>query len=254
MVKESLMKKILVVLMAGLLLATLILGSCGKTEAAKIRIATDATWAPFEYVNTDTNQIVGFDIDLMNAIAKKEKLDIEFVNVSWDPLLAGMAQGTYDMAISSITITADRQKDMLFSNPYYAAGQIIVVAKNNTTITGKDTLKGKVGAQLGTTGAIEVQQMSSVQLKTYDEIGLAFQDLMNGQIDAVVCDNPVAAGYVVKNADKLKTSGVAFTDESYGIAIAKGKDDLLKKVNAGLQAVLSEGIIKTLEDKWYKAE
>jgi polar amino acid transport system substrate-binding protein len=246
------MKKILFILLAALLLASLTLASCSGSTT-KIRIATDATWPPFEYVNTDTNKIVGFDIDLMNAIAKKQNLDIEFVNVAWDPLLAGMAQGTYDAAISSITITTDRQKDMLFSNPYYAAGQIIVVAKNNTAITGKGTLKGKVGVQLGTTGDIEASKIAGVDVKKYDEIGLAFQDLMNGQIDAVVCDNPVAAGYVVKNADKIKTAGAAFTDEFYGIAVAKGKDDLLKKINAGLKAVLDEGIIKTLETTWYKS-
>lgn len=249
------MKKVLFMALAGLILAALVFTSCSSgATAKKYTIATDATWAPFEYVNTDTNTIVGFDIDLFNAIAEKENISFEFVNVSWDPLLAGTAQGTYDAAISSITITEDRQKDMLFSSPYYAAGQIIVVAKDNTTITGKDTLKGTVGAQLGTTGAIEVEKLAGVELKTYDEIGLAFQDLMNGQIDAVVCDNPVAAGYVVKNADKLKTAGVAFTNESYGIAVAKGNEDLLKKINAGLKKVLDEGIIKTLEDKWYKAE
>jgi polar amino acid transport system substrate-binding protein len=217
----------------------------------KIRVATDATWTPFEYVNDD-KEIVGFDIDFMNAIAEKEDLDIEFVNVGWDALLAGMAQGTYDMAISSITITEDRQKDMLFSDAYYAAGQIVVVQKNNTTITGKDTLTGKVGAQLGTTGAMEVEKITTATLKTYDEIGLAFQDLMNGQTNAVVCDNPVAMQYVVKNSDNLKIAGNVFTNEFYGIAVAKGKTELLEKINDGIKKVLAEGIIATLEEKWNK--
>jgi polar amino acid transport system substrate-binding protein len=74
---------------------------------------------------------------------------------------------------------------------------------------------------------------------------------MNGQIVAVVCDNPVAAQYVVTNPDKLKTVGGVFTDEYYGIAVAKGKEDLLEKINEGLAAVLAEGIIKELEEKWY---
>ena len=247
------MKKILFITLTVVMLASLALASCGSSTPTKVRVATDATWPPFEFVNTDTNKIVGFDIDLMNAIAKKQNLDIEFINVAWDPLLAGMAQGTYDAAISSITITDDRKKEMLFSNPYYAAGQIITVAKSNTAITGKDTLKGKVGVQLGTTGDIEASKIAGVEVKKYDDIGLAFQDLMNGQIDAVVCDNPVAANYVVKNSDKLKTAGSAFTNESYGIAVAKGKDDLLKKINAGLKTVLDEGIIKTLENTWYKS-
>ncbi len=243
------MKK-LIWMILGLVIVGATLASCGGTST-KIQVATDATWKPFEYVDDATKAIVGFDIDLMNAIADKANLDIEFVNVGWDALLAGMAQGTYDVAISSITIREDRKKDMLFSNPYYAAGQIVTVRKDNTTITGKDTLTGTVGAQLGTTGAMEVEKISTITLRTYDEIDLAFQDLMNGQINAVVCDNPVALQYVAASPDKLKIAGTTFTSEFYGIAVAKGKTELLKKINDGLQKVLDEGIIKTLEKKWY---
>jgi polar amino acid transport system substrate-binding protein len=139
---------------------------------------------------------------------------------------------------------------MLFSDAYFKAGQIVTVRKDNTTITGKDTLTGEVGAQLGTTGAMEVEKLSGVTLKTYDDIGLAFQDLMNGQINAVVCDNPVALGYVGKNPGTLKIVGEAFTDENYGIAVAKGKTDLLAKINAGIAAIIKEGLIETLSAKW----
>jgi polar amino acid transport system substrate-binding protein len=234
-----------------LLLSTILTG-CSSGSSGKIRIATDATWPPFESVNEQSKQIEGMDIDIMNAIAEKENLNIEFVNVSWDPLLAGMAQGTYDAAISSITITEERKKDMLFSDPYFAAGQLVVVRKENTTITGKNSLTGQVGVQLGTTGDIEVQKIATAKTKPYDDIGLAFQDLMNGQINAVVCDNPVALLYVGKNADKLKTVGNVFTDENYGIAVAKGKTDLLKKINAGLAAIKAEGVIDKAAQKWLK--
>jgi len=246
------MKRLLWLLLVPTLILAMALPGC-KSETTTIRIATDATWAPFESVNDQTKQIEGFDIDLMNAIAERSGLKIEFVNVAFDPLLAGMAQGTYDAAISSITITAERAKDMLFSNPYFNAGQIITVRTDNTTITGKSTLTGKVGAQLGTTGAIEVGKIAGVTLKTYDDIGFAFQDLMNKQIDAVVCDTPVAFGYVGKNATKIKTVGTAFTDENYGIAVAKGKTDLLAKINSGLAKAKADGIIEQLTTKWLKS-
>jgi polar amino acid transport system substrate-binding protein len=243
------MKKSIWLIIAGLLLISLAATSCSSTPT-KIRVATDATWPPFESINEQTKQVEGFDIDIMNKIAEKEKLDIEYVNVGFDPLLAGVAQGMYDAAISSITITEDRKKEMLFSDPYFEAGQIVTVRKDNTSITGKDTLTGNVGAQLGTTGAMEVEKVKTATLKTYDDIGLAFQALMNGQIDAVVCDNPVALEYVGKNPDKLKTTGGIFTDENYGIAVAKGKTDLLAKINAGIKAVKSEKLIETLSKKW----
>ncbi|MDP2919268.1 MAG: basic amino acid ABC transporter substrate-binding protein [Dehalococcoidia bacterium] len=245
------MKKLLWTIIAGLLLLSLVLGGCGTKSAAKIRVATDATWPPFESVNEQTKKIEGFDIDLLNAIAAKENLDIEFINVAFDPLLAGVAQGQYDVAISSITITEERKKDMLFSDPYFEAGQIVTVRKDNTSITSKDSLGGKkVGAQIGTTGAIEVGKISGATLKTYDDIGLAFQDLMNGQIDAVVADNPLALSYVGKNAAKLKTAGTIFTQENYGIAVAKGKTDLLNKLNSGLKKIKAEGKIAEFSKKW----
>jgi polar amino acid transport system substrate-binding protein len=243
------MKKLGLLVIVGALILGMVSAAC-SSGPTKIQVVTDATWPPFEYVNDQTKEREGFDIDVMNAIAEKANLEVEYVNVGWDPLLAGMAQGTYDMAISCITITPERAESMLFSDPYYTAGQIVVVQKSNTTITGKDNLTGNVGAQLGTTGAMEVEKLTGVTLKNYDEIGMAFQDLMNGQIVAIICDSPVAYGYVNANPDKLKTVGEMFTTESYGIAIAKGQDDLLKKVNAGLAAIKAEGLIDEYAAKW----
>jgi polar amino acid transport system substrate-binding protein len=246
------MKKVLWLLLVGLLTVGLALGGCTK-EATKIVVVTDATWMPFEYVNEQTKEIVGFDIDLMKAIAEKANLEIEFKNVAWDSLLPGIAQGTYDVAISSISILPERQKEMLFSDPYFAAGQLIAVRIDNTTIKSKADLSGKtVGAQISTTGAFEIDNIAGAVKKTYDDIGLAFQDLMNGQIDAIVSDNPLVLGYVNKNPTKLKTAGGVFSAENYGIAVAKGKEDLLKKINDGLKKVLAEGIIETLSKKWFE--
>jgi polar amino acid transport system substrate-binding protein len=122
------MKKFLILGLVLVVLSSLLVAStsCGSGPA-KLQVVTDATWYPFEYVDDQTGEIVGFDIDIMNAIAERANLDIEFVNVGWDALLAGMAQGTYDCAISCITITPERAQQMLFSIPYYTAGQIVVV-------------------------------------------------------------------------------------------------------------------------------
>jgi polar amino acid transport system substrate-binding protein len=149
-----------------------------------------------------------------------------------------------------MTITEERKEQFLFSNPYFAAGQIVTVAIDNTDITGKDDLPGRlVGVQLGTTGDIISTQLGA-NVKAYDDIGLAFQDLMNGQIEAVVADNPLALGYIGQNADKIKVAGEAFTDENYGIAVCKDKPELVEKINQGLQAVQEEGLIDQLVAKW----
>lgn len=234
------------------LVAVLLLAACAQQPAKqKVRVATDATWPPFESVDEATKQIVGFDIDLMNAIAAKAGLEVEYNNVPWDSLLAGMAQCQYDVAISAMTITPERAEKFAFSDPYFAAGQIVTVRIDNTDIKSKDDLVGKVvGVQLGTTGDIEAQKIAGATVKTYDDIGLAFQDLMNGQIDAVIADNPLALGYVGQNPGKLKTVGEVFTDEFYGIAVCKTNTELLAKINKALAQVKAEGLIEELTKKW----
>lgn len=245
------MKRPFLIALVGMTLIGIVLTGCAGGATTKVRVATDASWPPFEYVDEQTKEIVGFDIDLMKAIAEKGGFEVEFINVSWDPLLAGMAQCQYDASISAMTITEERKQSFNFSDPYFEAGQVVTVRVDNTDITGKDSLAGKtVGAQIGTTGAIETENIEGATLKTYDDIGLAFQDLMNGQIDAVIADNPLALGYIGENPDKLKTAGEVFTDESYGVAVCKTNTDLLEKINTGLAAVKEDGTIDDLVAKW----
>jgi polar amino acid transport system substrate-binding protein len=239
------MKRWIVALLLGLFAV-----SCSPAKV-KVVVATDATWPPFEYVDEATKDIVGFDIDLMKAIADKEGMDVEFVNVAWDALLAGIAQCQYDVAISSVSITEERSANMLFSDPYYTVGQQIVVAADDGSITGPDSLNGKrAGAQISTTGAELIADTAGAELVNFNTIGLAFQALMNGDVDAVVADNVMALGYVAKYSDKLKAVGDPLTGESIGIAVCKTKTDLLKKINSGLDKVKAEGLIDTLNEKW----
>jgi polar amino acid transport system substrate-binding protein len=245
------MKRLTIQIFAVFLLASLLLAACGGGAPTKVRVATDATWPPFESVDETTKDIVGFDIDLMNAIAKEAGFEIEYSNVPWDSLLAGMAQCQYDASISAMTITPERAEQFAFSDPYFAAGQVVTVRLDNTDITGRESLAGKtVGVQLGTTGDIEAKKIAGATVKNYDDIGLAFQDLMNGQVDAVIADNPLALGYIGQNPDKLKTAGEVFTDEFYGIAVCKDKADLVAQINKGLAAVKAKGLIDELTTKW----
>jgi polar amino acid transport system substrate-binding protein len=220
-------------------------------EAATIRVATDATWPPFEYVDEDTREIVGFDIDLMNAIAERENLNVEYINVGWDPLLAGVAGCQYDAAISAMTITEERRAQFLFSDPYLNAGQIIAVRAAEEGVTTLSDLEGRVvGAQIGTTGAIEIENFGGVTLRPYDTVDLAYLDLINGQIDAVVADYPTAIEFVNSFEGRLKTVGDVFTDEYYGIAVCRNNPELVERFNSGLAAVQTEGLIEELEEKW----
>jgi polar amino acid transport system substrate-binding protein len=247
-------RKLLTLSVVLILLATGLLASCAK-ESTKVVVATDATWPPMEFVDEDKN-IVGFDIDLMNAIAEEAGFEVEYKNVAWDGIFAGLGAGEYDAIISSVTIQPDRAELYDFSEPYLDAGQIIV-ADADSDITGPDdSLKGKtVGAQISTTGAFAIADMDDVELKEYDEIGLAFEDLLAGRIDAVVCDTPVAVDYALMRDEYMgnfKIAGDAFTDEFLGILVQKGDTELLDKINAGLTAVQESGVLEELKMKWLR--
>jgi polar amino acid transport system substrate-binding protein len=244
------------VALTGLVLVLLALGALTGCQAGSdtIVVATDATWPPMEYVD-ENKEIVGYDIDLMNAVGEAAGLEIEFKNVAWDGIFAGLGAGEYDAIISSVTILPDRAEKYDFSEPYINAGQIVIVG-TDSDITGPDALSGStVGAQIGTTGAFEIAAMDGVELKEYDEIGLAFEDLVAGRIDAVVCDTPVAADFALQRDEykaALKIVGESFTEEYYGILVQQGNSELLDKINEGLKAVQAEGLDKAIEADWLR--
>jgi len=238
------------------LLLGLMIASCSAPPAvptaANIVVATDATVPPFENFNPQTQKFEGMDIDIMNAVAASQNFKVEYKSVAFGRLMTDMAQGKYDAAISSIIINDEHKKDMLFSNPYFTAGQVIVINMDNTTITGRDTLSGQVGVLASTTGEIEVKKIKSVTAVPYDKLSQAFLDLVTGQISAIVCNNPSALQYIGNNPDKFKIVGKPLTDENFGIAVARGKTDLLNQINAGLKTVKSEGLIDQAAQKWLK--
>ncbi len=220
-----------------------------------IKVATDATWPPMEMVDT-AKKIVGYDIDFLNAVAKEAGIAVEFKNTAWDGIFAGLDSGQYDAIISSVTITDERKAKYDFTEPYTSIGQILIVPKADMSSRKIADLKGKkIGAQIGTTGAFEVKKVAGVELKTYDEIGLAFEDMAAGRVSGVVCDEPVAAHFALKKQeykDKFKIVGASFTKEAYGIVVKKGNKELLDILNRGIKAVKAKKLDARIHSKWVK--
>jgi len=232
------------------------IGGCQRAaeETTSITCATDATWPPMEMVN-ENKDIVGFDIDFFNAVAEEAGFKVEFKNTAWDGIFAGIAAGKYDAIISSVTITDERKKTMSFSEPYINAGQVLIVPKESDAVMIADLVGERVGAQIGTTGGREVEKVEGVELKSYDEIGLAFEDMATGRIAGVVCDTPVAAQYALQQdeyKEKFKIVGDVLTTEYYGIVVQKDNQKLLDLINKGIKAVQEKGIDKQLEEKWLR--
>lgn len=231
-------------------------GSKDATTTAKktkLIIAADATWPPMEFVN-ENKEIVGFGPDMLAAISKATGVEIEVRNTAWDGIFAGLVNGDYHAISSSVTITEERKATMDFTEPYCNAGQVLVVQKSTTGVTKLADLKGKkVGAQIGTTGAIEISKVDGVTLASYDEVGLAFADLALGRIAGVVADSPIAADFALQNEDykaKLMIVGQPFTDEWLGLAVKKGDAATLKILNEGLAKIKADGTLDAISAKW----
>lgn len=241
------LKKISIALLAVFLLT-------GTVRAETITFATDATWPPMEFVDAN-GQVAGFAIDYMNAAGKEAGFTPVFKVVAWDGIFAGLATGKFDAVCSSVSITEERKKVMGFSVPYFKVRQALIVPADSS-VKSLEELKGKkVGAQIATTGYFAVRKVEGVKPKSYDEIGLAIEDLYNGRIAGAVCDDPVAVQYALRNEKykkSLKIGAIIQTGdvEHYGIAIKKGNTEILDLVNTGIKAVQAKGLDKEILDKW----
>jgi polar amino acid transport system substrate-binding protein len=251
------MKQKSFLLLSAIVIVSMLLTSCsaGASSSNTVRVATEASYPPFEVIDDNTKQPVGFDIELMDAIGKKAGFTPQYQNTPFDSVLAGISTCQFDAAISAITITEERKQKMNFSDSYIAAGQIVAVRKDTMDINGPQDLTGKkIGVQASTTGEIEAKKIAGATVKPYDAVDLAFLDLLNKQVDAVIVDNPTTITYVNKTPDKLKVVGQPFTDEHYGIAICKKNTELLAKINKALAELQADGTIKKIQDKWLTAQ
>lgn len=260
---------------AAALVTGLVLAACGKQEppppapvasapasapapAVKVyTVGTDAAYAPFESQN-EKGEIVGFDIEVVRAIAAKGGFEVKFANTPWEGIFNALAQGDRDLLVSAITITDERRQTMDFSDPYFDAAQLIAVKENSKVTKFADLKKLKVGVQTGTTGDEAVTKLlgkTNTNIKRFESTPLALKELEAGGVDAVVADNGVVTHYVANNpGGKFKTvSDKEFVPEQYGIAVKKGNAEMLGKLNDGLKAIKSDGTYDKIYAKYFGA-
>lgn len=227
---------------------------CGQSVAAeKYTVASDCTWPPMEMLGADKKP-EGFAIDYIRAVAKAGGFEVENLNIAWDGIFGGVATGKYDIVVSSVTITEERKKQFDFSDPYYEVVQAVVLPAGKSIKSLADLKGKKVGGQLGTTGIFVMRKANvNADIREYNDVGLAIQDMVSGRIDAVICDDPVAMYYVNKKADyagKLNLSFKTGDTELYGFTVRKGRPDLVAKLNKGIKHVKESGQDKQILEKW----
>jgi glutamine transport system substrate-binding protein len=236
------------------LIAGLALSVCATTSFAadktSIVVGADTTFPPFE---TEVNgKVSGFDIDMIEAIAKAEGLTVTIKTMPFNGIIPSLQAGSVDAAVAGITIKTSRMQSVDFTDAYYKSG-LSVLVKDNSKITGFADLKGHVVATKKATSSVDYMIKNGIEagnIKQFQDIDTAYQALMTGGADAVIFDNPVNVNF--KTAHKgAKVVGDLLTGEYYGIAVSKKDPALAAKLNDGLAKIKKNGEYKQLFVKYF---
>ena len=236
--------------------AALAMADVATLESVKSKgelvIASSPDFPPFESLQGD-GSVAGIEIDIMEAVAEKLGVKLIIEQVNFDSILLGVMNGSYDMGVSGFSVTEERKKNVLFTDPYCLAAQAIVVVEGST-IASKADLDGKmISVQSGTTAELFCLQ-NGYDVDAYMANVDAELAVLNGTVDAWVIDDLTAAEMVAANnagnSKKLVILPDAMTTEPYAFAFAKGSDDLVAAINEIVNGMVADGTIKALFDKY----
>lgn len=213
-------------------------------------IATNAEFAPWEMVG-EGGEYVGIDMDLARLIAEELGMELVIENVDFNSVVNMVVTGKADAAIAGLTITPEREEEVLFSIPYATAVQSVIVREGYEEIATLDDLVGKiVGVQMSTTGDLFVSEMEGVEVRQYSSGTNAAMDLAAGRVDAVMIDSAPAASIVSNIEGLVILEGIEMDEESYSIAFAKDNTELCEQVNAILEKLIEDGTVEELYLKY----
>lgn len=239
---------VLIVILWGILSPKFIISS----ELKVLRWAADAeSNAPyiFQDPRVPTN-IIGFEVDIVNAIAEILEVKTQFVQNQWDGLIPGLYRGDYDIAINGLEITEDRKKEVNFTKPYYVTHEQLVVLRGVDYINSLSDLVGrKVGALKNSLAERILRAKGGINVLTYEGEVNAFVDMKNGRIEAVLVDAPIAIYYTAINPEFVMV-GQPIGEISYGIALRKSDTALLKKLNRALDILQKSGKLREILESW----
>lgn len=264
------MKKRIVLLTAGLMVAGLFVG-CGKKEepaaaaaaasapaaatAKAIVIGLDDNFPPMGFRN-DKNELVGFDIDLAREAGKRLGVEVTFKPIDWSAKEAELNGNRIDVLWNGLTITEERKANILFTTPYLENRQIIVVADKSPIKTKANLAGAVVGVQDGSS-AVEAMQKDAATLKSIKELKkfgdnvTALMDLTAGRLNALVVDEVVGRYYTAKKPGEYRVLDENFGTEDYGVGMRKSDTELAGKLQKALDSMKADGAAATISTKWF---
>lgn len=240
--------------------AMLMMTGCGGDQekaaddkAAPLKVGSTIDFAPFEFQGEGDKEYQGFDMDLIRAVGKEIGRETNISNIGFDGLIPALEAKNIDLIISGMTITEERKNKVNFSDPYFTAGLTIVVKEDNTDINSFKDLEGKkIAVQIGTTSSEKAKQIPNADVKEFNTPPECLMELANGGADAVINDKPVNDYIITRDAIKgLKSLPEQLEAGDYGIAIAKGNEQLLNDVNGALKKLKENGEYEKIRAKWF---
>lgn len=242
----------IVSLALALVLACAALAGCGGSKKETLTMGTNAAFPPYEYYDGDS--IVGIDAEVAQLIADKLNMQLEIKDMEFEGIIGAVQAGSIDIGMAGMTVNAERQKSVDFTDSY-AKGIQVVIVKEDSTIKSTDDLKGKkIGVQSSTTGDIyATDDFGEDNVKRYSNGAAAVEAMLSGVVDAVIIDNEPAKAFVKANAG-TKILETEYANEDYAIAVSKNNTELLNKVNDALKSLIEDGSVQKIIDKYISAE
>lgn len=241
------MKKLLKLLSLSIMFSIFSLSLLAKEI---IYVGTNAEFPPFEYL--EKNEIIGFDIDLLNAISKVTDIEFKIKDMAFDGLLPALQTKKVDLVIAGMTATPERKKSVLFSKPYFTAKQVVITKGENKSLkTFEDLSEKKVGVMLGFTGDTVVSEIKGVKVERFNAAYAAIMSLVQGKLDAVVLDSEPAKKYTTNNK-QLMIANIPAEEEEYAIAVRKNDKELVEKINKAIEIIKNNGEYDKILKKYFK--
>ena len=238
--------------LSGLAAATLM---ASAAHAVTLKAATDPSFVPFEMLDQESGKMVGFDIDILNAIGERAGFDIDLKTMDFNGIIPAVQTGSVDVAIAGITITEAREKIVDFTDPYYDSGLQILTSANNGDIEDIEGLEGKkIGTKIGSTSYDYLTaNLGDSTITPYPGSADMYMALMSGSVDAVFYDAP-NVGYFAKTKGngRVKTVGPLYEGQQYGIAFTEGSE-WTDAANKALAEMKSDGSYAEIYQKWFGA-
>lgn len=227
-------------------------------DRGTLRVGLEAGYMPFE-MRDKRGRIIGFDVDIAKQMARAMGVELEIVNTAWDGIIPALLTDKFDLLMSGMTITPQRNLQVNFADPYLVIGQSVIIhEKHAGTITGYRDLndpKYTVVSKLGTTGEITARRyLPRAKILTFETESEAALEVRNNRADAFVYDFPYNTVYIAQNPDNLVHLDEPFTYEPLGWAIRKGDPDFLNWLNNFLRQIKGDGTYDALYQRWFKSD